>query len=133
MGHNIKFTKFLPGITWFFVVLFLMCIPGSSLPKVDNWLNEIYFDKWIHTGVFGLLCILFCLPFNRSTVPLRKRFQYFIMIALMISIYGLLTEIIQKYWIPGRNYDLLDWAADTFGALMGFLYSRLKFTSVAAA
>lgn len=124
---TIRLKKFIPGIAWFFIVLFLMCIPGNDLPRVDDWLHRIYFDKWIHTGVFGLLCILFCMPFNRSVVSIQKRIQYFIVIALITSLYGLITELIQKYWIPGRSYDLLDWAADSLGAVIGLFFSRQKF------
>ena len=125
--QKISFKKFWPGIAWFFIVLFLMCIPGNKLPKVDDWLHKIYFDKWIHVGVFGLLCILFCLPFNKSAVLIKKRVEYFMLIAIGVSFYGLMTEFIQKYWIPGRSYDLLDWAADSLGAVIGFLYSKMKF------
>ncbi len=127
--QKISFKKFIPGITWFFVVLFLMCIPGNELPKVDDWLNQIYFDKWIHTGVFGLQCILFCMPFNKSVVKINKRVQYFMLIALGISVYGLMTELIQKYWIPGRSYELLDWAADSLGAMIGFFFSKRRFVN----
>lgn len=127
--QKISFKKFIPGIAWFFVVLFLMCIPGNELPKVDDWLNQIYFDKWIHTGVFGLLCILFCMPFNKSVVKINKRVQYFMLIALGISVYGLMTELIQKYWIPGRSYELLDWAADSLGAMIGFFFSKRRFVN----
>lgn len=124
---KISVKKFIPGIAWFFIVLFLMCIPGSDLPKVDDWLHRIYFDKWIHIGVFGLLCLLFCYPFNHSGLEVRKRIRIFILIALGISLYGFITELIQKYWIPGRSYDLLDWAADTLGAMIAFLISRRRF------
>ena len=130
--QKISFKKFIPGIAWFFVVLYLMCIPGSDLPKVDDWLHKIYFDKWIHVGVFGLLCILFCMPFNKSSIDPGKRIKYFILIALGISIYGYATELIQKYWIPGRSYDLLDWAADSMGTLIGLLFSRKRFNRPAA-
>ena len=124
--------KFIPGIAWFFVVLFLMCIPGSALPHVDDWLHRIYFDKWIHVGVFGLLTVLLCWPFNKSSIGLKNRIKYFLLIAMAVSLYGYCTELIQKYWVPGRSYDLLDWAADSVGALIGLLYSRKKFTKTRA-
>lgn len=119
--------KFIPGVAWFFIVLFLMCIPGSKLPEVDDWLHKIYFDKWIHIGVFGVLAILFCWPFNKSGVPLHKRLKLFILISIGTSLFGYGTEVIQKYWVPGRSYDLLDWAADTLGALIAFIFCRKTF------
>lgn len=120
--HKISFKKFIPGIAWFFVVLFLMCLPGEDLPPTD-WLHINYLDKWAHVGVFGLLALLFCWPFYRSPFNGKERKDYFIKIAISISLWGLAIEFIQKFFIPGRNFDLLDWAADSIGALLGFLIS----------
>ena len=125
--QKIRYIKFLPGMAWFFIVLILMCIPGSALPKVDNWLHKIYFDKWIHFGIFGLLCILMCSPFNRSGIDLKKRYNYFLLIAMATSLFGYCTELLQKYVVPGRDYELLDWAADSLGALIGLYFSRKYF------
>ena len=119
--------KFIPGTAWFFVVLFLMCIPGPDLPKVDDWLHRIYFDKWIHVGVFCVLMVSFCWPFYKTTVSSHSKLKYFLLIALATSLFGFITELIQKYWIVGRSYDLLDWLADTIGAGIGLIFSRKRF------
>ena len=63
---KISFKKFIPGIAWFFIVLVLICLPGKEIPKV-GWLININFDKAVHVGVFGLLTILFCRPFYKSS------------------------------------------------------------------
>jgi VanZ family protein len=34
-------------------------------------------------------------------------------------------EYVQKYWIPGRDYDLADIIADMFGAGIGYGLSNL--------
>lgn len=122
------FKNYVPGIAWFFVVLFLICLPGNTLPKVDDWFHKIYFDKWIHTGMFGLLCILFCFPYRIVDISRSRKVKYFILVAICVSGFGYMTELIQKYWIPGRAYELLDWAADSLGALIGLLFSRFYFT-----
>ncbi|MEO6328218.1 MAG: VanZ family protein [Ginsengibacter sp.] len=117
--YKIDFKKFLPGIAWFFVVLILMCLPGEDIPPSD-WLNIDFLDKWLHAGVFGLLVFLFCWPFYKSAFGKDERKHYFIKIALATSIWGLAIEFIQKFFIPGRSFDLFDWAADSVGALLGF-------------
>lgn len=126
---NIKTAKFIPGIAWFFVVLVLLCIPGEDVPSV-GWLDKVYFDKWVHCGIFGLLALLFMLPFALSQIDNKEKLQLFIRIAIAISLWGITTEFIQKYLIPGRSFDLLDWAADSLGALMAFVFCRIKFLSV---
>lgn len=123
---KISFKKFIPGIAWFFVVLFLTCLPGKDIPQI-NWLENINFDKVVHIGVFGLLTVLFCWPFYNSSFNKTERLQYFIKIAIATSVWGLTIEFIQKYFIPGRNYDLLDWAADSFGALIAYWFCRKRF------
>lgn len=118
--------KFIPGIAWFFIVLYLMCLPGNKIPSV-GWLSKIYFDKWVHLGVFALLVLLFCWPFYNSSLTPKERLQYFIKIAIAASIWGLATEFIQKYFVAGREFDLFDWIADSLGAIIGFWFCRKKF------
>ena len=122
----ISFKKFIPGIAWFFVVLYIMSLPGNEIPSV-GWLDKIYFDKWVHTGVFALLVLLFCWPFYSSGFNGKQRMQFFIKIAIAASIWGLTTEFIQKFFVIGRQFDLLDWAADSLGALFGFWFCRKRF------
>jgi len=123
---KISFKNFIPGIAWFFVVMVLICLPGKDIPKID-WLTSINFDKAVHVGVFGLLAVLFCWPFYNSSFSNKQRLQYFIKIAIATSIWGLTTEFIQKFFIPSRSFDLLDWAADSLGALIAFWFCRKKF------
>ena len=123
---KMSFKKFIPGIAWFFVVLVLICLPGKDIPQV-GWLTGINFDKVVHIGVFGLLAVLFCWPFYRSSFTKKERLQYFIKIAIATSIWGLTTEFIQKFFIPSRSFDLLDWAADSIGALIAFWFCSRKF------
>ncbi len=120
---KISLKKFIPGIAWFFIVLYIMCLPGSDIPSA-NWLSYIYFDKWVHVGLFALLVVLLCRPFYKSSINKRERLQYFIKIAIAASIWGLTIEFIQKYFVPGRSFDMLDWAADSFGALIAFFICR---------
>ncbi len=121
--QKVPFIKFIPGIAWFFIVLFLMCLPGNELPETD-WLHINYFDKIMHIGVFAFLGFLFSWPFYKSGVSKAERKNYFIKIALSVSIWGLTTEFIQKYIVIGRSFDLMDWAADSIGALIALLFTK---------
>ena len=78
----------------------------------------------MHAGVFAILGFLFCLPFHKSGLSKPERKSYFIKIALSVSIWGLTTEFIQKYIAVGRSFDLLDWTADSIGALIAFLITK---------
>ena len=101
-----------------------MCTPGDDLPKVDDWFDTIYGDKWIHIIMFGLLAHLFMRPFQRSILNNREKLHYFIRIALTASVWGLVIEFIQKYWILNRSFDMFDWLADSVGAAIALLYNK---------
>lgn len=118
--------KFIPGIAWFFLVLILICIPGYDLPKVDNWLIEINFDKFVHVGLFALLAYLFMYPVAKSSLLPKEKWHYAIKITAAATVWGITTELIQKFFIPGRSFNLTDWAADVFGAVIALLYCKLR-------
>ena len=126
-GNGLGVKKFIPGIVWFILVLVLLCLPGSDLPKVEDWLNKIYFDKWVHIGLFAVLAFLFMWPFLKSSIDPREKWLFLVKISIAASVWGLTTEFIQRFYIPGRSFDLFDWAADSFGALLALIFSRFRF------
>lgn len=127
-AKKVSFVKFIPGIAWFIFIYILITLPGKDIPK-SNFLDEINVDKLVHMSIFGLLAVLFCWPFYKSSVPSEKRLIYFIVVALLTIAWGYTTELIQKLRPElGRTYDLYDWAADSIGAIIGFIFSRKKFS-----
>ncbi len=126
-AKEVSFKKFIPAIIWLLVVLILIMIPGKQLPE-SEFLFEIDFDKFVHVGIFGLLAVLFSWPFYKTTIPKNKKILYFIIIAVLTSAFGYSTELMQKYWAQGRSYSVMDWLADTGGALGAFIFCRIFFT-----
>ncbi len=120
----IPLKKFIPAIGWFFLVLLLICFPGSQFPKTDNWLDVIFFDKWVHAGLFAVLAFLWMKPFVHSNLSKKSISQTLFKIALSVSIWGLATEFIQKYFAYHRSFDWWDWVADSAGALLAFIVSK---------
>ena len=123
-GYNLTAKKFIPGIAWFLVVMVLLFTPGNDLPEVGDWFSRIDFDKFIHMGVFGLLAFLFMFPVGKSDLLKTQKANYFLKIALCACLWGITSELVQKYFIPGRSFDLLDWAADSIGGLLALLFCR---------
>jgi hypothetical protein len=118
--QKITFKKFLPGIAWFFIVGTLTLMPGSDIPKV-GWLDQIpNFDKVVHAGLFGGLTFLFCLPYFKSLFSYRQKINHFIRISLAAIVWGITVEFLQKYFVPGRSFDLTDWIADSIGVIIAF-------------
>ncbi|MFN8250591.1 MAG: VanZ family protein [Ferruginibacter sp.] len=122
--------KFIPAIAWFIILSFALFTPGHDLPDVGSWFTQIDFDKLIHVGVFGMLGLCCMWPIGKSAMANDKKRQLFIKIALSISIFGLASEFIQKYFVPGRNFDIFDWLADSIGSFASLFLCRKKFTGV---
>jgi VanZ family protein len=92
----------------------LFFLPGSALPK-ENWLDQIYFDKWVHIGLFAVLIFLWRSSFN------YKISNYNLILFFTALLYGFMVEVIQLYFISNRSFDLYDVAADMTGSVLGLL------------
>lgn len=121
--QKIPLKEFLPGIAWFFIVATLTLMPGKDVPKV-GWLDNIKnFDKFVHLVLFGGLTFLFFLPYFKSGFSLKQKRNFLIRISLATIVWGITVEFIQRFYIPGRDFELLDWAADSAGVIIAFWIS----------
>ena len=74
--------------------------------------------------MFGIMMMLFSFPFKSADLKEEKKKSIYLLIALLTCIWGLTTECIQLY-VPFRSFDLLDWAADSFGTIIALCVMRL--------
>lgn len=123
--------KFIPAIIWLILAVVLLTLPGSTLPH-KTWLNSIiYFDKIVHIGLFSMMVFLFFMPFIKSkSAPLvsqKKRILF--RVALSGLALGIIIEFVQKYWIPGRGFEITDMVADGVGCFLPFVFFRLMVKS----
>jgi VanZ family protein len=110
------------ALAWFIIVTVLLSLPGSTLPKED-WLDKIWFDKWVHIFLFGMLVWLFCFSFRDLS---GKKIRLFLSVAIACFLYGIAMEFVQKYFIPDRSFDIGDILADGVGSGIGvFIASRM--------
>jgi len=117
---------FLPAVLFFFITVVLLTLPGNSFPK--SHLFELpYFDKWVHIGLFGCLCILFSLPIRKFLISNSQKKYWFLAITIIGISYGVLMEFVQKYWAINRSFELMDMVADTTGCLLALVFSNLFF------
>ena len=112
----------LPGILWFILCTILFTLPGSSFPKED-WLDKIWFDKWVHIGLIGLLVLSWCWGMQKKLTNKQKLAVIFRWILLLAIAYGVGMEFVQKHLVANRSFDGGDIIADSAGALIGYLYS----------
>ena len=93
------------------IVLFITMAPVNGKGTGHN------LDKLIHFAIFLILSVNLCFKYYKTDK---------ITTAIIWTIlFGLITEVIQQF-IPGRNMDIYDGIADTFGIIVGYyVYSNL--------
>lgn len=90
---------------------------GSSDPNPP--MPDFYFpgmDKLAHMVLFGGLGALVSVGIRHAARKPGLTAQWTVPV-LFVAVYGLSDEIHQRY-VPGRTFDLADWAADIAGALL---------------
>ena len=98
------------------MIFVLLIMPGPDIPSND-FFELIYFDKWVHIGLFSILTILWVYPFLGA----KFRSAGVFIIALSSTAYGIVMEFVQKYYATSRSFDLTDILADTVGVSLGVL------------
>ena len=121
-----RFISFLPALLWLIITFILLVLPGSDLPRSPIF-DLIYFDKWVHIGMFGILTILWGYPFFKTNFASANLFT---IIAVCTILYGVIMEFIQKFFASERSFDLFDILADATGCLIALWWLIRRFKKV---
>jgi hypothetical protein len=111
-------------ILWTLFIALLCFVPGSMIPN-ESGFKIPQFDKIVHMGMFGGFVFLWNLFLSKRIPDVRKLLRFFFLIYILGIAYGIASEFIQKYWIPGRDYDNADIIADLIGAGLAYGLSHL--------
>jgi VanZ like family len=122
------------ALTWMVGIFYLSDQPTLGIPSLFE--NQ---DKVMHFGAYALLGVLLLggmhLPGGVSGFVARLKlrsppeatvqtagysFRQVALATLIASLYGITDEFHQSF-VPGRSPDVLDWLADTAGALLATL------------
>jgi VanZ family protein len=118
--------SFIPAVLWLVISTVLLTLPGSDLPKED-WLGKIGFDKWVHIGMFSIMVVLWCRAMLRVYKEGKQLKNTFLLLGLLWLGFGVGMEFVQKYFIPGRSFDVKDMIADAAGCTVGVVYSIVTY------
>ncbi len=112
-----KFRFIIPAFIWFLVILWLVSIPASSIPKT-HFLQIPHLDKIAHAFLFGVFVVLLNYGFYKQINITFKRHYYTISLISAVLM-AILTEWLQDLLGRGRTAEVNDIAADFAGALLG--------------
>ena len=102
----------LPALAYAGLIFYLSSQP-DPLPFVPrSWLAQ---DKLVHAAEYAVLGGLLLVGLRLLGV---RPWVAVVAAALLASAYGASDEVHQSF-VPGREADVLDWVADTVGAVLG--------------
>jgi VanZ family protein len=117
-------SKNTPARLWTIFILILMAIPGNMLPREEKTFIP-NLDKLVHATLFGSFVFLWSIYYATRKDKNNHSNSRFVLILIIACLYGVATELMQKYLIPNRDYDIYDIMADSIGAVLGFLFVLL--------
>lgn len=111
--HKVKLI-YIPLAIYWVVIFTLTTIPGPSLPKVFVDLG----DKAKHFIAYTVLAVLVTLALRVQNKYFKLKEEYLKFAILFTAVYGIFDEFHQLF-IPGRSFDLYDYAMDLLGIAVG--------------
>jgi hypothetical protein len=112
------------AIAWTLFIGILLTLPGSMLPK-ESTFQIPHFDKFVHTSMFGGFVFLWSLWLSNRQIPQERLLRLFFTVFVIAVIYGIGSEYVQKYFIPGRDFDEADIIFDMIGASLAYGISNM--------
>ncbi|HEC66041.1 MAG TPA: VanZ family protein [bacterium] len=116
---------------WMPLILYaglIFTLSSFSLPP--SKVEIPFIDKFIHLVEYGILGFLFYRALRASRFPPKAdqplaEAKVFIL-SIIFSILYALSDEIHQYFVPGREFDLWDLAADSLGIILAALYLKRR-------
>lgn len=111
-------------ICWLPLIIYCLAIYiQSDYPSPEEIPSWTFSDKILHFAAYGLLGILFIRAYE--TLPLRiNKILLILMSSGSAILYGVSDEI-HQYFVPFRDADIMDVAANTIGSVCGVYFYHL--------
>lgn len=126
LENLVKYTaiRWLILVLYISLVFYLCLLPGDEV-KSNDFLDKIFFDKWVHLLMyFGMWTLMVWTPKGKGA--LTERNQLFTSAFILATLVGIGIEFIQDTPFVGRGKDFNDVAANCTGMLLAFFLWRKK-------
>lgn len=120
MPTHLRPPRLIMAVIWTIVIMVLCWIPGRMVHRIENgslWFKIPSLDKLVHGGIF----IVFAILWARLGTS-RRRFTWIALGGLGLAV---ITELVQKLAIIGRDGTWGDGAIDIAGILLGIVAAPL--------
>jgi VanZ family protein len=115
---------------WAPVIIYCLLIYlQSSYPSLEKMPDFPNMDKMLHGGAYALLGFLFYRALRTGRLGGRV-FLLIFLSSVLATLYGVSDEI-HQHFVPSRNADIMDVAADLAGSIIGAWGAHVFFSKVA--
>ncbi len=121
--YILKFWKS-AGIAVFIIIVSL--VPGNQEIKIEL-LSFYYADKVIHFLMYAVLTSMIIYDLAHHTNLSLYSFPVVLSIALIVVIMSIFTELMQLFFVSGRQGSITDGLANSGGMLFGMIISLLHY------
>jgi len=101
------------ALGWTLTILYFCLASSKSLSAFK--VPFLGYDKVLHAGIFFTLVILWLLYYQSGIVLSKKKYA---VVALIVFLYGVLIEILQKMLTQDRHADFFDVLANSVGIVL---------------
>ncbi len=112
-----RITNYL-AVIWSLMILIIVFIPGDKIPIQSDWVDLFQIDKVIHILLFAPFSFIWLLKYQLSKSLNSKTIYIILLFGILLAF---LTEVIQYYFIRGRNGNIYDAIADILGVFLGLI------------
>jgi len=111
--------KILLAIVWTLFIIIGSAISGNSLNQLQ-FIQLPYFDKVVHfVWYFVLYMLWYSYLLHRNHTFQRVKFR--ILLFAGVILFGLVLELLQKYYFIKRSAEIADFFADSIGACLALI------------
>ena len=115
----------LPAILYSLLIFGISSIPQTKLPRLDI----LNFDKLNHLIEYIFYAMTLFLAY--SNAKSEKIVKYAGLLTILTGLLFGITDEIHQIFVPGREFSMLDYAADTLGILLGvFIYTKFGLAAI---
>jgi len=104
------------------LVIFVLSTMSLKDTGAEKLFDFPHMDKLVHFGFYALLAVLMLFDHTKNKAP---KFNHFITAFTICLVYGGMIEILQGSVFTDRSTELLDFIANTTGALIGCTFYML--------
>ncbi len=109
-------------VLWIFFIFLLCSTPGHYFPSA-SWMELFSLDKWVHAGLFFVLCVLFFLLAFK-----RQQSKRVLLLYTAVGVcYGISLEYMQAHWFSNRSFDYFDMLANALGCGIALSMNKILY------